>query len=132
VIWVAVAAVFAAFAAGVATGAHLTALVLAAIAIGVLIAFVLGCVCGVHWASTGSMPWRAKSREAMTVEALTERLDAVHAELTRTAPLAGAPRPAVSDPASLVSAIEAGLSYLSQLERQRNQSPRAIEGGRHI
>lgn len=131
-IWAVVGAVLVAFSAGVATGAHLTALVLAAIAIGVLIAFVLGCVCGVHWASTRSMPWRAKSREAATAEALTERLDAVHAELARTSSLPEASRPAVVDPASLASAIEAGLSYLNQLDRQREQSPRAIKGGGHI
>jgi uncharacterized membrane protein len=48
----------------------------------VLIFFIMGAVCGVHWANGRAIPWSAKSRHQAAAEALVGQMERLRDELS--------------------------------------------------
>jgi hypothetical protein len=79
---------------------------------GLLVFFIIGAVCGVHWANGRAIPWSARSRHQAAAEALTGELERFRDEVAGARrsvipgrvelprPLPGRPNPALTRRAS--------------------------------
>lgn len=78
-------------------------IVVLAVAVALLVAFVLGIVTGAHIASGRGIRWRAQNHQAAAEQALTAELTALRAEL---AARAAAPQPIPQIPHAVIAVLD--------------------------